>query len=79
MMYVYHVSLVDDGSGGLRPDIPDGIPFSSISNGAPMLIVKTLTEVPGLTPLTREEAAAEVVAMGFDAEVLDRCGLGGEV
>jgi hypothetical protein len=78
-VFIYKVGLIDDENGGLRPDIPDGISFSSISNGAPMLIVKALEKVPGLTPLTRAEAEAEVVAMGFDAGVLDRCGLGGEV
>jgi hypothetical protein len=78
-VFIYKVGLIDDENGGLRPDIPDGISFSSISNGAPMLIVKTSEEIPGLTPLTRD--AAEMIAglMGFDAEVLDRCGLGGEV
>jgi hypothetical protein len=79
MMFIYHVALVDDGAGGLRPDIPEGIPFSSISNGAPMLIVKTLEKIPGLTPLTGDAAEVIVGLMGFDAEVLDRCGLGGEV
>lgn len=77
-MFIYRVSLVSDGEGGHRPGLPADMSFSSISDGE-RLIVKTLIEVPGLTPLTREEAVAEVQLMGFDVEVLDRCGLGGEV
>jgi hypothetical protein len=78
-VYVYKVGFRQDENGDNWPDIPAGIPFASISDGGPTIIVKTLTEVLGLTPLTRVEAEAEVTAMGFEPRVLDECGIGGEV
>jgi hypothetical protein len=78
-VFTYKDGLVDDGQGGLRPDLPPGTAFSSISDGGETLIVKTLAEVSGLTPLNRAASEAEVAAMGFEPKVLDKCGLGGEM
>ncbi|MDI6872555.1 MAG: hypothetical protein QME79_14625 [Bacillota bacterium] len=76
-MFWYKVPAV--GSGEMddprRPDLPEGISWVGNGDGKHYLVA-IAEEVPGVTPLTPEEARTEAAALGLDPAMLDSWALG---